>query len=46
MQELDMYLKEQIKNFAGDWSYLIQRYDDEKLPKISYQKIMYTNLPA
>ncbi len=38
MQELDMYLKEQIKNFAGDWSYLIQRYDDEKLPKISYQE--------
>lgn len=38
MQKLDKYLREKIQNFAGDWSYLIQRYDDEKMPKIAYQE--------
>lgn len=37
LNELDRYLRKKIETFAGDWSYLVQRYDDISLPTISYQ---------
>ena len=35
---LDIYLQGKVLSFAGNWSYLIQRYDAADLPKISYQE--------